>query len=420
MAKYEYYEGEVTGCEYKPGISFSYKIAVPDVKQDEYALLVEHDGLNDANANAMLQLANEGKAPFTICLGIEPGYIRFSDGSKRDMRMNCYDLFDREYGDFIVYEFIPYIVNRYGIKLSDSPDMHMVSGGSSGGISSFVIAWYHSDYFHRVYMASPSFLAMGRGNEIPCLIRKCETKPLRVYLEYSEYEPDDYFGSSYTVAIDAARALAFAKYDYKCKYFPGEGHCSRCLDEKEAYERNEWLWANWKTEKLKANSNSDRVNKVVPISSKWERCDALPRKENATKPGLPEKYDIILKSADEKLWYVANRGEGFVYAFFAEKDHLPKKALLHAMLHTAPREVASLIDMDIDKCDRLYVLTKMGIQCVRSYGLIDAILDLPDDSTPLEIVIVDALYIKTANGIYRRSLCNTEVEAGRRSISYYD
>jgi len=419
VAKYEYYEGELTGHDYKPGISFSYKIAIPDEKQGDLALLVEHDGLNEANANSMLQLASEGKAPFTVCLGVEPGHIRFSDGSRRDMRMNCYDLFDREYGDFIKNELIPYIVNRYGIKLSDSPDMHMVSGGSSGGISSFVIAWYHPDYFRRVYMSSPSFLAMGRGNEIPYLIRKCETKSLRVYVEYSEYEPDDYFGSSYPVAIEVSKALAFARYDFKCEYFPGEGHCSRYTDEKEAYKRNEWLWENWKTAKIKAVTNSERINKVVPVGSKWEKCDAFPQKEPVTKPKLPEKYDIVMKSADEKMWYAANFGDDLVYAFLAEKD-LPKKALLHVMLHTVPREAAGLIDMDIDQCDRLYVLTKMGIQCVRSYGLIDAILDLPDDSAPLAIAVAGALYVQTVNGIYRRLLCSTEEEPGRRSISYGD
>ena len=66
---------------------------------------------------------------------------------------------DREYGDFIVHELIPYIEETYRIPFSKSPDMHFVSGGSSGGISAFVIAWFHSDYFHRVYMSSPYLLA---------------------------------------------------------------------------------------------------------------------------------------------------------------------------------------------------------------------------------------------------------------------
>lgn len=44
------------------------------------------------------------------------------------MRMNNYDLFTREYGDFLVYELIPYIEETYGIHFYESPDMHFVSG----------------------------------------------------------------------------------------------------------------------------------------------------------------------------------------------------------------------------------------------------------------------------------------------------
>lgn len=79
--------------------------------------------------------------------------------------------------------------------------------------------------------------------------------------------------------------------------------------------------------------------------------------------------------------------------------------------------------MAVDKTDRLYVLTEIGIQCVRSFGLIDVILDLPDQSAPQKIVVTDALYVQTAAGIYKRELCAdciTESEEKRKQTSYYD
>ena len=79
--------------------------------------------------------------------------------------------------------------------------------------------------------------------------------------------------------------------------------------------------------------------------------------------------------------------------------------------------------MAVDRADRLYVLTAIGIQCVRSYGLIDVILDLPDASKPLGIAVADALYVKTENGIYKRALCavcTEDTEEKRRFVSYYD
>ena len=267
MTELKYYEGSLTGERYKPGMTFSFKVAVPVVKCDEFALLVEHDGQNDANVSSMLKLAEEGKAPYCVSVGVVSGKMVMPDGTHRGMRMNSYDLFDREYGDFIVYELIPYISKEYSITFHPSPDMHFVSGGSSGGISAFVIAWFHPDYFHRVYMSSPSFLAMGRGNEIPYLIRKYETKPLRIYEEHSENEPNNYFGWSRAIDEESREALIFAGYDFKCAYFEGEGHCSRYGNADEAYIRNEWIWRDWNVKRTIAPRNSPRVDKIIPTNS---------------------------------------------------------------------------------------------------------------------------------------------------------
>ena len=98
--------------------------------------------------------------------------------------------------------------------------------------------------------------------------------------------------------------------------------------------------------------------------------------------------------------------------------------IVHVVLHTLPEQkIFGAIDLAVDKTDRLFVLTEIGIQCVRSFGLIDAILDLPDESKPEKIAITDSLYVKTENGIYKRRLCDehiTESEEKRKQVSYYD
>ena len=98
--------------------------------------------------------------------------------------------------------------------------------------------------------------------------------------------------------------------------------------------------------------------------------------------------------------------------------------LLHAILHTIPRcEPHGAIDMAVDCADRLFVLTAIGVQCVRSYGLIDVILALPSDARPLELAITDALYVRCEDGIYKRALCGistTPADEKRRFVSYYD
>ena len=424
MTEMKFIEGSLVGVNYKPSIEFRFRLAVPCVDVESYALLIEHDGQNDANVISMFKLADQGKAPYCVSVGVYPGTLLLPDGSHREMRMNSYDLFDREYGDFLVYELIPHIEKIYDINFSQSPDMHFVSGGSSGGISAFVIAWFHPEYFHRVYMSSPSFLAMGRGNEIPYLIRKYETKPIRVYEECSENEPNEYFGWSRGIDEEAREALAFANYDFKYKFFAEEGHCSRYRDENEAYERNEWIWRDWQKSAVTAPGNSFRVDKVIPIASKWERCEQLPKVNKAIPAVLDEAYNHVVLSNDERVWYAANDNDDTVYFHVKDDEIRLDKRILHATLHTIPgQQIKGVIDMAVDKGDRLFVLTEMGIQCVRSFGLIDVILDLPDKSKPQKIAITDALYVQTEKNVYKRALCQecvTDSEEKRKQIDYYD
>lgn len=415
-------QDSLIGQKYKPGITFDFSISVPEAAVSEYALLIEHDGQNDANINSMLALADEGKAPYCINVGVNPGYLTMSDGSVRGMRMNSYDLFDREYADFIVFELIPYIKEKYGLRIASSPDMHYVSGGSSGGVSAFAIAWFHPEYFHRVYMSSPSFLAMGRGNELPYLIRKYETKPLRIYQEMSENEPNDYFGWSRGIDEEVDAGLIFARYDYHSTYFEGEGHCSRYRDADQAYVRNEWVWKDWKTKPIVAPANSIRIDRVIPCGSRWESCASYPEKKSEDAPAALESYDRVVLSSDKLAWYAADRNDDVVRMYVADNKVAIERSILHATLHTIPRIYPKgAIDMAVDGKDRLYVLTAIGIQCVRSFGLIDVILDLPDDSMPIAINITDALYVKTEKGIYRRNICDdcTDFDAPRRGHTEY-
>lgn len=424
MTEIKYIDGSLVGDKFKPGMEFCFRLAIPMADVDSYAMLIEHDGQNNANVNSMLRLADEGKAPYCVSVGVSPGCLLLPDGERRDMRMNSYDLFDREYGDFLVLELIPYIEKTYGIRFSPSPDMHLVSGGSSGGISAFVIAWFHPDYFHRVYMSSPSFLAMGRGNEIPYLIRKYETKPFRIYEECSENEPNDYFGWSGAIDAETEKALRFARYDFGYKFFDGEGHCSRYLDEDEAYIRNEWIWRDWQSTSVAAQGNSPRVDKVIPPDSKWERCEYTFPEACKVPEALVREYKTVVLSNDGKVWYAGNKDNDIVYMYVNDGGVPADKRILHATLHTVPRQrVKGVFDMATDRTDRLFVLTEIGIQCVRSYGLIDVILDLPDSAKPMKIAVTDALYVQTENGVYRRELrdeCVTDSEVKRKQVSYYD
>lgn len=424
MTTFKTIEDSLIGNKYKPHMRFRFHLAIPCIEVDSFAMLIEHDGPNEENIKSMLKLADEGKAPYCVSIGVFSSALLLPDGTERNMRMNNYDYFDREYGDFLVYELIPYIKTKYHINFSESADMHFVSGGSSGGISALVIAWFHSDYFHRVYMNAPALVALGRGNELPYLIRKYETKPLRIYEEYYEHEINDYAGWIRSTNEQTRESLMFANYDFRHKFIKDEGHCNRYHDENEAYKRNEWIWHDWENTPITVLGNSPKVDSIVPFGSKWEKCETFPEVDKELCKELCNIYDNVVLSNDKAVWYVATRNDDIINMFVKEDNISLDKKITHSMLHTIPHQkIKGAIDMAVDKTDRLFVLTEIGIQCVRTFGAIDVILDLPDNSNAQRIAITDALYVQTENGIYKRELCKehiTESEEKRQQTNYYD
>jgi len=433
-------EGRYTSTRYYPGSVFSYRIHVPVGAADhpDCGLLINHDGLSEPEALAMEQLAATGEAPCCITVGIFPATLpaAVSGGTDRGMRMQNYDIYGPTYPDFVVEELLPWLVQTHGLSFSSSPDMHMTSGGSSGGISAWNMAWYRTDYFHRVSMSSPSFLSMGHGHELPHLIRKVETKPIRVFTEYSETEPDDYFGSSLCVAMDAERSLRFAGYDMVSAYYPGEGHSSRYRHPETILERMRFLWKNWDREPVTVKALSPRAALLISPDMPWEKTDAFPEKVPAVSTGIrtaagtyiPDGERILFRAADgtertaaegfshltalavsPDKWrlYAGDCDRGCVYALTIHPDGSLDAPYLHAALHmeTDFRHPGAL-DLCVSSDDRVYAATECGIQAVRSFGLIDVIVPLPDRQIPLQIAFgtedTPYLYARSRDGIYRR------------------
>jgi hypothetical protein len=240
----------------------------------------------------------------------------------------------------------------------------------------------------------------------------------------SETEPNDYFGWSGGIDAEADKGLNFAGYEIRTAYFEGEGHCSRYGDYEAAYRRNEWLWQDWATKPIVPLANSPRVDKVIPFGTGWEECDTFPCKNMPTLPTALAAYDCVAASCDGLAYYAGNKNEDAVYLHAVDVDSSVKPVLLHATLHTVPRiEPKGAIALATDACERLYALTAIGVQCVRSYGLIDVVLDLPDGSVPKDIAITDALYVKTEAGVYKRTLCADCTDFKnpcRKYVCYFD
>ena len=428
----------------KPNLRVEYTVYLPTAtpKNGKYALLFSHDGSRAGTVEAAERLMQTGAMPPTVVLGAVAGYLMatLDGGIDRRMRMDNYDIFDPAFPDFVVDELIPYVAKTHGISISENPDLHMAFGGSSGGISSWNLAWFRTDYFHRVYMSSPSFLSMGNGREMPALIRKCETKPIRVWVEYSENEPDDYFGSSLAAAIDAVRALRFAGYDMQDRYFAGEGHCSRERDVENLCDAFTFLWKNWETEPVTAPRSSPRFERVFVPNTRWEIVTDCKEKSDRKTVECPSLGGCFVERGCEILWekdgvattvanffgeisamglscdgwriYVASRTVPCVYAMNVLPDGRLEGGYLHGSIHTytAARYVG-VTDLCVDAHDRIFAATECGIQSIRPFGLIDVIAPMPSAESPKLVSIENRedgayLAVLTEKGnCYERPLC---------------
>ncbi|MBR5768182.1 MAG: hypothetical protein IKX86_05890, partial [Clostridia bacterium] len=252
------------GKEHFPGTCFPYVVySVGETRGPApCALAVVQDGRNDELVSALEKLHGEGRAPACLVIGIHSGWSTLPDGEYWLARQEEYDAFDPGYGDFLIDEFIPRVISEGGYVVSGDPDMHLIAGGSSGGTCAFAAAWFRPDCFRRLYLSSPSFLSMEKGDEAISLIRKNETRPFRVAMEYSESEPIAYFGDLRQADVCAEKAFEFAGYDFISRYCPGEDHCSRFHNTETLYEILGWLWNDYE-KPLAAPRNQPRLDDIV-------------------------------------------------------------------------------------------------------------------------------------------------------------
>ncbi len=128
-------------------------------------------------------LIHKGDLPVIVGVFVNPGVVTPAapDTQGRFNRSYEYDAVGERYPRFLLEEILPEVGKLY--NLSTDPNDRAISGSSSGGNGSFNAAWSRSDGFRRVLSFIGGFTNL-RGDHIyPSLVRKMETKPLRVFLQ---------------------------------------------------------------------------------------------------------------------------------------------------------------------------------------------------------------------------------------------
>lgn len=156
-------------------------------------VFVFQDGARAINPKGVIRapevlenLIAKKQIPVTIGIFITPGQrgSEFPDSigtGNPNNRDREYDVLTDAYARMLVEEILPAVGEKY--NLTDDPKKRVIGGSSSGGICAFTVAWEMPDQFANVISFIGSFTDIHGGHVYPELIKKAETKPIRVILQ---------------------------------------------------------------------------------------------------------------------------------------------------------------------------------------------------------------------------------------------
>ena len=277
----EILEGSIADTIYYPGTTNDFRVYVPAQYDPAKpaCLLVKMDGLGDFEAHVLDHLIASKEVPVMIAVGVSPGHV-FRDGKVvRFNRCFQYDSMNDRFPEFLLNALLPQVVtmktnNGRPVLLSKNPDDRMATGASSGGICTFNLAWRRPDQFHRVYDNIGTFVAMRGGHEFPALIRKTESKPIRVFLEDGSQDAWNYnLGSWFEANTQMESALKFAGYDVTHAWGT-HGH-DGSVGGKVFPDVMRWMWRDYPAPITAGMSQNDKLGEVLASSEGWERLPQI-------------------------------------------------------------------------------------------------------------------------------------------------
>ena len=437
--KPKYPEGRIVSLDYEtdrglyPGTARNIKVYIPQqyASKTPACLYIGLDGIMCNAPKVFDKLIAEEKMPVTIGIFVQPGVIRGKDGNViRYNRSNEFDFTDGRFAEFLETEIIPFVEKEAEVSISKDPNDRSIFGLSSGGIAAFNAAWQRPDLFRRVFSGVGTFVSMRGGNDLQMFVRKCEPKPLRIFLQDGSNDVwNATFGHWYEANQMLSTALDFAGYDTKYDWSDGYHSVKRSAEIFE--DVMVWLWRDY-PEPIKAGiTQNDFLNQYLyrdgksepygklsdDTKDKWEvkniEMDIKGALLPGTKGGDPSSSSYIRVTRDINpeqdyvfgivyfvnypdysfavysflpdygfgtnwedsfsncLWQVCNSGYGnYGYGENAQRFY---------WLHSTGNKLLFKGPMAFDSRGNLFVLTNIGIQVCDQNGRVRFILDIPED-----------------------------------------
>lgn len=398
-------------------------------------LTVMMDGLLNSGLKVMDELAEQGKMPLCISVGLISGKI--SDARENIVRYNRSNEFDRmddRMARFIMDEVIPEVCKRTtssGDRIAISPKAadHAIMGGSSGGIAAFNAAFQRPDLFSRVYCWVGTFVPFRGGDQFPGLVRKTEPRPIRVYLQDNDRDSWNLtFGSWYEYNRIMESALEFAGYEAAFHWDEGGHSGSNAV--KLFPDALQFIWDGWPQAPSRGKTENGTLNAVLDSESDWTELNVdIP--ENAyLAPYSPQEVLICGLKEAKTVSPSGKTATGLktpvfdpyeaIYpggAYVAIADPLSnwvKTAILGEdgsrdfeqefyWLHCNGGQIA------FDSEGYLYVATKMGVQLCDQNGRVRAILPLPYGEASSLAFADNNIFVISNNRLFVRKLLRSGV-----------
>ncbi len=216
--------------------------------------IVGADGPDPALFTTLDNLIAERRVPVMIAISIGNG-SGDAQGSERGLE---YDTMSGRYAEFVEKEVLPLVEAKYHVKLTSDPEGRATMGGSSGGSCALIMAWYHSELYHRVLTYSGTYVNQqwpsnpetphGAWEFHERLIPNNPAKPLRIWMEVGDrdlFNPNamrDHMHDWVVANENMARVLTAKGYHYQFVFARNAGHTDRTVKQQTLPEALEYLW----------------------------------------------------------------------------------------------------------------------------------------------------------------------------------
>ncbi len=261
-----------------PGQMHEYSVYIP-AEYDPAKPACVYINQDNIQANAPVVFDNliySKEMPVTIGVFVSPGRMVSADPKAaldRYDRSFEYDGLGDAYARFLLEELLPAVEKQKTsdgrtINLSKNGNDRAIGGQSSGAIAAFTAAWERPNEFSKVFSGIGTYVGLRGGDRYSALIRKYETKPIKVFLQDGSNDQNAYGGDWWFANQMMERSLIFAGNPVMHAWGEGGHNGKQSLAVFPAAMR--WLWKDYPQPVTLQKTKNPYLNDILIPGEGWE------------------------------------------------------------------------------------------------------------------------------------------------------